>query len=116
MNDTIISPALTNAPATVNGPKVGDILCSTYGYEACIANFAKVVAVTKASVKIVRLGVNEEHTGNMTWKSTPNLNREGDKVETRRFRVCGDSYSVKSTSFSNYYPWGGNPISCYNYH
>lgn len=116
MNTTIISPDLTNAPAIVNGPKVGDILVSTYGYEACIASFAKVVAVTKASVKIQMIGRNENHTGPMTWVATPNPNVVGEEVSTRRFRAYGDSYSVKSTSFSNFYPWSGKPINCYNYH
>ena len=116
--NSIISPSLTSKPTVVNGPKVGDILCSTYGYEACIANFAKVVAVTKASVKIVRLGVNEVYTGGggLTWDSTPNLNAEGSEVETKRFSACGETYRVKNTSFSNYYPWSGKPVSCYNYH
>lgn len=117
MNTTsIIAPSLENKPAVTNGPKVGDILVSTYGYEACIASFAKVVGVTKASVKIQMIGGIADHTGPMTWVATPDINRVGDEVSTRRFRACGDSYSVKSTSFSNFYPWSGKPVNCYNYH
>lgn len=116
MNTTIISPSLIRKPAVVNGPKVGDILVSTYGYDACIANFAKVVAVTKASVKIEFLGTIEHPTGPMTWNSEPNVNSTGGTVSTRRFKACGNSYSVKSTSFSNFYPWSGKPINCYNFH
>ena len=116
MNNTILAPSLTSKPAVVNGPKVGDILVSTYGYDACIASFAKVVGVTKSSVKIQMIGHIEDHTGPMTWNAMPDFNRVGEEVSTRRFKAYGDSYSVKSTSFSNFYPWSGKPISCYNYH
>lgn len=108
VNDTI-----TN----YNGPKVGDILVSTYGYEACIANFAKVVAVTKASVKIRQIGSTDSHTGPMDWVSTPNENRVSDEILTRRFRLHSNGqYSVKHSSFSTYFIWKGKPVSCYNHH
>jgi hypothetical protein len=114
----IISPDLENKNVVVNGPKVGDIIVSCSGYEACIAHFAKVIAVTKSSVKIVRLGDNRKYTGNagMDWESTPDLTRPSGEVETKRFKAAGDSYKVKDTSYANFYPWGGEPISCYNYH
>jgi len=101
----------------VNGPKVGDILVSTYGYEACIAHFAKVVAVTGKSIKIVRLGNNDTHRGHsgMDWESTPDLSRTS-LPQTKRFKACGNSYSVKDTSFSTYFLWNGKPVTCYNYH
>ena len=113
VNDTI-----TNTPVTsINGPKVGDILVATYGYEACIANFAKVVAVTKASVKIRAIGSTDTHTGPMNWVSTPNENRISDETQTRRFRLHSNGeYSVKNTSFSTYFIWKGKPVSCYNHH
>jgi hypothetical protein len=113
----IISPKLENGNAVVNGPKVGDILVSCSGYEASIAHFAKVVGVSKASVKIVRLGCNNKYTGGggMTWDSTPDLNAVG-KTETKRFKAVGESYRVKDTSYANFYVWGGEPVSCYNYH
>ena len=110
--NSIIAPTAS----VVNGPKVGDIIVSTYGYEACIAHFAKVVAVTKASVKIELLGNIDNPTSPMTWESRPNVDSSGGEVRTKRFRACGDSYSVKDTSFSSYYPWSGKPINCYNYH
>jgi hypothetical protein len=113
--NSIISPSLENKPAVVNGPKVGDILVSCWGYEASIASFAKVVAVTAKSVKIARLRAIENHTGPMEWTSTPDLGSVG-KIETKRFSPSGDSYRVKDSSFSNYYPWGGKPVNCYNYH
>ena len=109
MNTTLDNPTITNVP------KVGDILVSLWGYEANIASFAKVVGVTGKSVKIVRLGVSEKHTGPMEWVSTPDLNRSG-KVETKRFTPARNSYRVKDTTFANFYLWDGKPINCYNYH
>jgi hypothetical protein len=106
---------LAPKPEVINGPKVGDILVSNWGYEASIASFAKVIAVTGKSVKMVRLGVNEKHTGPMEWTSTPDLSHSG-KVETKRFAPAGDSYRVKDTTFANFYLWDGKPVNCYNYH
>lgn len=118
MNDTIISPTLESPAAIVDGPKVGDILVSTSGYEACIAHFAKVVAVTKSSVKLLRLGSIDTYKGQggIEWTSVPNLSAEDDETETKRFKPYGDSYKVKENSYATFYKWTGKPIECYNYH
>jgi hypothetical protein len=113
---TILAPTIEKPTAVVNGPKVGDILVSTYGYEVGNAHFAKVVAVTKASVKIELLGNIDNPTSPLTWESRPNVDSSGGEIRTKRFRACGDSYSVKDSSFSNFYPWSGKAINCYNYH
>jgi len=112
----ILAPSLENKPTVVNNPKVGDILVSTYGYDACIAHFAKVVAVTKASVKIEMLGTIDNHTSPMTWESRPNVDSSGGNVVTKRFKACGDTYKVKDSNFATFYPWSGKPINCFNYH
>jgi hypothetical protein len=114
--NSIISPALENKTAVVNGPKVGDILVSTYGYEACIAHWAKVVAVTKSSVKIQLLRSVDNYKDSMTWDSMPDLVSDTETVLTKRFKPCGDSYKVKDTNFSTYYLWNGEAVNCYNYH
>ena len=116
--NSIFSPSLENKPVVVNGPKVGDILVSVAGYEASIASWSKVVAVTGKSVKIVRLPADNKYTGGggMEWISTPALDRIKGDVETKRFTPDGDSYRVKNNSYSNYYVWSGKPISCYNHH
>lgn len=113
---SIIAPSLTNKSIVVNGPKVGDILCSTSGYDACIAHFAKVIAVTKSSVKIELLGRIDNPTSPMTWDSKPDVHSTGGTVVTKRFKPYGDSYSVKDNNYATYYVWSGNPINCYNYH
>lgn len=116
--NSIISPSLENKPVVVNGPKVGDILVSCSGYEACIAHWAKVIAVTGKSVKIQLLGANNTYYGGggMNWTSLPDLVSNRDVVMTKRFKPCGDSYSVKDTSYSTYFVWNGKPVECYNYH
>lgn len=115
--NSILSPKLENGNAVVNGPKVGDIIVSCSGYEASIAHFAKVVAVTKASVQIVRLGCDNTYYGGggMNWTSVPDLSQTG-KIETKRFKAVGDTYKVKDTSYANFYKWDGKPVECYNYH
>lgn len=115
---TILAPTIEKPTAVVNGPKVGDILVSHSGYEACIAHFAKVVAVTKSSVKIVRLRSIDTYTGSggMEWTSMPDVNGVEGEVETKRFNPLGNTYKVKDTSYCNYLPWSGKPSNCYNYH
>jgi hypothetical protein len=112
MNSTIMAPPPS---PVINGPKVGDILVSNWGYDANIASFAKVIAVTGKSVKIVSLGANDSHTGPMEWTSTPDLSRTGP-VKTKRFSAAGEGYRVKDSTFANFYLWDGKPVNCYNYH
>ena len=116
--NSIFSPSLENKPVVVNGPKVGDILVSISGYEASIASWAKVVAVTGKSVKIVRLPADNKYSGvgGMEWISTPATDRIKGGTETKRFTADGDGYRVKNNSYSNFYVWGGKPIECYNHH
>ena len=116
--NSIFSPSLENTPVMVNGPKVGDILVSLSGYEACIAHWAKVVAVTGKSVKIVHLSADNKYTGGggMNWTSTPALGRITGPTMTKRATPYDNSYRVKDNSYSNFYVWGGDPIECYNHH
>jgi hypothetical protein len=116
--NSIFSPALENKTVVVNGPKVGDILVSIFGYEASIARWALVVAVTGKSVKIVQLPADNKYTGGggMEWISTPATDRIKGDTETKRFTPDGNSYRVKYSSYASYYVWNGKPISCYNWH
>jgi len=106
---------LAPKPEVINGPKVGDVIVSNWGYEANIASFAKIIAVTNKSVKLVRLGANDKYTGAMEWTSTPDFSKPG-KIETKRFTPAGNSYRVKDSTFANFYLWNGKPVNCYNYH
>lgn len=115
--NTIFSPEFENKSQVINPPKIGDILVSTSGYEACIAHFAKVIDVTKSSVKIIRIASKDVYKqGGMDWVSTPIIDDERGEVMTKRYKAYEDSYVIKETSYSNYYLWKGNPIDCYNHH
>lgn len=120
MNSTLLSvvgpDALKASAAPKNGPKVGDILCGTYGYEACIAVFAKVVGVTGSSVRVVELDDSRVYSnGGMDWVSTPIVNSDGPVV-IKRVKPVGDSYRIKWNSCVNLYKWDGESVSCYNHH
>jgi hypothetical protein len=52
----------------------------------------------------------------MTWESRPNIDSTGGTVQTKRFKAIGETYSVKDSSFSTFFPWNGKVINCYNYH
>lgn len=113
----LIAPSLKTLN-TNELPKVGDVLVGTYGYEACIAVFAKVIAVTNASVKITLLDQNNSYSGPMEWKSLPILNSYIGDTLMKRFKTggydCG--YVVNYNSYTHLSKWNGNALNCYNYH
>ena len=102
-------------------PKVGDILCGFYGYEASIATFAKVVGVTDKSVKVVELDQRHDYhpnSGGMYWTAFPTNNGRSGKVITKLFKSDNDKgYRIKWSSYQNLYgPWTGTSVECYNVH
>jgi hypothetical protein len=109
--NSIIAPK----PVLVNGPKVGDILVGTWGYDACIADFLKVVEVGKKTVKVVMLDGVATHTGPMEWTSMPSPDMERGEVATKKVEPQGNSYRIKGSNCS-FYLWSGKPVHCYNYH
>ena len=115
--NSILSSASVATQAVINKPVAGDILCGSYGYEASIARFYKVLKVTNASVVIAQLDANNVYKqGGMDWTSTPILDSVvGDEL-TKRFKPCGDSYFVKLSSYCTLYKWSGKSVECYNYH
>lgn len=115
--NSILSAASVATQAVVNKPVAGDILCGSYGYEASIARFYKVLKVTKASVVIAQLSTNNVYQrGGMEWTSTPILDDVAGDELTKRFKPCGDSYLVKLSSYCTLYKWSGKSVECYNYH
>jgi hypothetical protein len=115
--NSILSSASVAIQAVVNKPVAGDILCGSYGYEASIARFYKVLKVTNASVVIAQLDANNVYKqSGMDWTSTPILDSVvGDEL-TKRFKPCGDSYFVKLSSYCTLYKWNGKSVECYNHH
>lgn len=97
--------------------KPGDILVSTWGYEARLATFFKVIGVTAKSVKLAEL-VDQVRTGDWmsgTAKPAPN-SRLGETVTKRVKANYAGTPCVKINSFSTAYKWDGNPIQTYNHH
>lgn len=97
--------------------KTGDILVSTWGYEARIASFYKVVGTTPKSVKIAEL-VDHIRTGDWvggTSKPDPN-SRHGNIMTKRVMSNYAGVPCVKINSFSTAYKWDGNPVQTYNHH
>ncbi len=101
----------------VANPKVGDYLCGSYGYEACIYHVYQVVAITGKSVKIREVDLNNKHqVGGMEWTSTITGNLSGPTL-TKRFKAQGNEYRVKITDCMNAYgPWTPTILHGYNYH
>ena len=96
--------------------EVNDILFSTFGYEACLARFWKVVGRTAKSLKIAEI-LDNKQTG--TWHdgtSTPIINSRLGPVMTRRINTAGSCESVETNGRGTAYPWDGQPINTYNHH
>jgi hypothetical protein len=96
--------------------KLGDILVSTYGYDAGLANFYKVVARTAKTVKICRLH-DIVHTGNWvdgTAAPKPD-SRMGDML-TKKIHVGHNGYEYLDTDLGMASLWDGKPVNTYNHH
>lgn len=109
-------------PTNVVTPKVGDILLSTFGYDALIAKFAMVTRVSGKSVFIRELArVDNYMRGGMSWTSFPSFGNFVGAEERKIVKLRGDTYSLKDGEYSTYYFWGteenpGRVIECYNHH
>jgi hypothetical protein len=66
-----------------------------------------VLEVKNKSVVIAGIGQNRTYTGHMQGECTPVPNAVGNKRITKRIIACGDSVSLKMTSYSWAYPWSG---------
>lgn len=98
--------------------KEGDVLVSTWGYDARLATFWKVLKVTAKTVKIVELK-DQRHTGDwFKGTSEPILNDNYGKVENPRikdFRSDGVK-CLKTKDYGYAYLWDGKPVNTYNHH
>ena len=96
--------------------KVGDILLSTWGYDACIADFYKVVGRTAASLKIVCL--QNRNTGDwVAGTSEPIVNFPATcKVITARLKSYYDGSECVKVNGHIASLWNGKPVATYNHH
>lgn len=97
--------------------KVGDILVSTWGYDACLADFYKVTARKNKSIYIVPLA--KSNTGDwVAGTSVPASPEVPTGPAIRRLiktSGCSGEY-VKVHAFAGAFLWNGRPVSTFNHH
>lgn len=86
---------------------VGDILYTSYGWEATHVTFYRVVKlVGQKSVKLERIGNNYVTGGGLQGKVAPDLEGKGELID-RNFRVNEYGVNVKNHTA---YKWEGKPV------
>jgi hypothetical protein len=98
--------------------EVGDILVATWGYDACLATFYKVVGRTAKSLKIAKILQNINTGDWCAGTAAPKPDSDLGPVMTKRICVAnwkGEEY-VSVNDSANAYPWIGIPINTYNHH
>jgi hypothetical protein len=104
-------PEAVPVPAPTPTPKVGDILVSSWGYDQTNIDWYKVVAVTKASIRIVQISgrtVEQNGPSDRVMPNTEEVPNPADKGALKRFRLSEKGYSVSINSYANAYLWDGN--------
>ena len=86
---------------------VGDIFVCSWGYDQTNIDYYKVMEVKNKSVVVAPIGQDRIYTGHMQGECNPVPNQVSDKRITKRIISCGDSVSLKMTSYSWAYPWSG---------
>ena len=96
--------------------KIGDILVNTFGYDARIATFWKVVGKTAKSVKIARM-LDTYSTGDWSDGTTAaKTDSRLGNVTTRRLTNSYDNRPCVKTEYGFAYVWDGKPLRTYNHH
>jgi hypothetical protein len=117
MNSTIFA----EKPVVAVTPKVGDILCGSWGYEATLYVSVKVLSVTGKMIKVQEMTtehIPSDHcSGGMEWKERLTGGTCGE-VMVKKVTAYKDGYRIKWTSYLNLYgPYKGDGIfECSNYH
>lgn len=106
---------IETTPAGVNlttQPQVGDVLESSWGYEQTNVDFYQVTAVTKASVRIRKIGKTTlpGDAGRSTNQVIPVRDRFVGAEMTKRFRPAYDKgYRCKIEDYASASSWDGKP-------
>ena len=97
--------------------QVGDILYSTFGYNARLATFWKVLKHTEKSVTMARL-IDNSHTGDWSDGTTaPLKNSRHGEVIRKKVKIWYDySKEFVEDGFGCAKHWDGEPIKTYNHH
>ena len=100
---------MTAATEKKNDFQIGDILCSSWGYDQTNISFYRVTKVTAASVTMEPIGKDVVEDGLMCGKATPNGIATNGKTLTKRVTKYG---SVKIDTFEIARKWDGKPLFC----
>lgn len=93
--------------------KIGDILCSSWGYEQTNVDFYQVIAVRGAVVDLRKIGQEKEYDGDMTGFAMPKTDHFiGSPLTGKRPSA---SNAVRITSFALAMPWDGRRQRWTNY-
>lgn len=98
------------AQFTSPAPKVGDIFCASYGYDATFKDFYKVIKVTATTVTIVQMEeIIDASSAGPSWYVKPaDTIKEGAEPIRRKFRAYGGSdFWVKISDYCFASTWGG---------
>lgn len=93
----------------------GDILVGSFGYEASIAKWYRVLKRTQKTVVLQELEGKRLGGGLMDWTEVP-TDEECGKPFRRKVHSWGDSEHVQVEDYIYAYIWDGSPECCYNYH
>ena len=99
---------------TIILPKVGDILVGTWGYEACLATFVRVIEVKAATVRVVELS--QIQTGDLqAGTAMPDLNGNRGTPKLKKVKNYDGDYYIKWDTCALGL-WNGKPVNTYNHH
>ena len=107
-----VQPIAATQPA--NPFKVGDVLCSSWGYDQTNASFYKVIAVTAKQVTLQQYGTTrtESSPRSMSGTTTPDFTHPLESPIRRAVKFCdfdGGRHYVKIESYERAYAWDGKP-------
>lgn len=100
----------SQSSSTVRLPQVGDVLVAEWGYEQTNIDFYRVVAVTKASVKIRPLTVVKRPDGYETGTAVPGDETFG-MMKTRRFTTYTRTGNKPFTTVTSYAVKADNSVA-----
>jgi hypothetical protein len=93
-------------------PFVGQVLCSTWGWDQTNCNFYKVLRVLGKMIEIVEVE-HVETAGPHGWMfgtCVPNVANKIGFPMRKKIKAGWRGYAVKIASYASAYPWNGKPV------
>lgn len=110
-------PSVKKVEEEISGPfKVGDILCSSFGYNRTIIRFYKVLRTTKSSVvirELEKVTVNGDGQWYNSWEVMPVVDKfdKYSKEMIKRIKPTSMHPSVKISTYEYAQLWNGKPMT-----